>query len=476
MSIDQPQPAWKAPTDPKALRRVARASMVGTALEYYDFSLYAPAAALVFGSLFFPGSSPWLGTLAAFGTYAIGFLARPVGAIVIAHYGDKLGRKMMLLLTLLLMGASTVFIGLLPTYATIGVWAPILLILLRIMQGFGAGAEFSGASLMAAEHSRGTDTKKRARFTSMTAAGTTIGSVIATGVFLLVEQLPREQVLAWGWRIPFLLSALVLVVGMYIRTKVSESPAFEKAESEDLQQQVKDHKKNSLPLRDVWAVPESRRRIRLAFVANWAPFIIGYIGPSFGIAYCVTQLGVSSTVTLTCLMAAYGVRIITIPLFGSLSDRVGRRPMFIASAVSMVLVAFPFFWLLETEEPILIFLALYLSTGVCNDLNLSCQGSYLAELFPTKVRFTGIVLSREFSAAIIGGTVPFVATALVAWANGSFVPVAIYVMVAGVCAAIASARLPETRGIDLDSDAEASDIHIPTAAELHIESGSRSQS
>lgn len=446
--------AAHAPGGIKSVRRVSRASMVGTALEYYDFSLYAPAAALVFGELFFPASSsPWLGTLAAFATYAVGFLVRPVGAIVISHFGDRLGRRSVLILTLLLMGVSTVLIGLLPTYSAIGAAAPVLLVLLRMLQGFGAGAEFSGASLMASEHSSGVHVSRRGRYTSMTSAGTTIGSMVATAVFLLVEQLPREEILAWGWRVPFLLSTVVLAVGLWIRSRVEESPVFEHADAAapDLREQVQLSKAQRLPVTQVLMDPESRRRILLAFVANWSPFIVGYLGPSFGIAYVTKQLGVSTSVTLVTLMCAYGLRILSIPLLGSLSDRVGRRPMFIASALSMVVMAFPFFWLLETRNSFLIFLALYLTSGICNDLNLACQGTYLSELFPTKVRYTGIALSREFSAALVGGTVPFVATGLVAVADGGYVLVALYMIVAGLLAAWASWRLPETKGTDLQA-------------------------
>lgn len=412
-----------------SLRQVVLASVIGTVLEWYDFFIYGAAAALVFNQLFFPSFSDLAGTMAAFGTFALGFFARPIGGIVFGNLGDRVGRKNVLIITLLLMGIATTLIGVLPTFETIGIWAPILLLSMRILQGLGAGAEFGGAVVMAAEYS---PVGKRGLYASLPCTGVAIGLLLSSGVFALVALLPEEQLLSWGWRIPFLLSFLVVILGLYIRLRVLETPVFTEVKETGTQVQR--------PVVEVFRTQP--RNLLVALGARFSENGNAYIIQAFTLTYVAT-MGVSANVALTGVLISGAIGLLTIPAFGALSDLVGRRTVYLGGSVFMVLFAFPFFWMLNTEATVLIWLAIVLANSVGVYSMFAPQAAYFAELFDTRIRFSGIALSRELSAPFAGGIAPFIATALLVW-SGSYWPIALYMMGLGLISAIALYFGPET--------------------------------
>jgi len=398
-------------------------------MEWYDFFLYA-AAALVFPALFFPESEPLTGTLLAFGTYALGFFVRPVGGIIFGKLGDKIGRKTILIITLLLMGIATTLIGVLPTFNQLGLWAAILLLVLRILQGLGAGAEFGGAVIMAAEYS---PQGKRGLYASLPCTGVAIGLLLSSGVFALFSSLPEEQFLAWGWRIPFLLSIVVVAVGLYIRLRILETPVFS---------QVKEtNTEVGMPIVEV--VRSQPRNLLVAIGARFSENGNAYIIQTFTLTYVATQLGMSDNVALTGVLIAAAIGIFTIPLFGALSDRVGRRPVYMFGSAFLALFSFPFFWLLNTETSVLIWLAIVLANSVGVYAMFAPQAAYFSELFDTRVRYSGLALAREVSAPFAGGIAPFIATYLLS-KSGTYWPIALYMIVLALISLVALAFGPET--------------------------------
>lgn len=420
-------------------RRVLLASAVGSALEWYDFFIYGTASALVFGELFFPKLDPSMGTLAAFAAFGVGFVARPLGGLVFGHFGDRLGRKPILVITLLLVGGGTFLIGLLPTYASAGVWAPILLVALRLVQGFGAGAEYGGAVLLAVEHA---PPGKRGFFGSWPPIGVTVGNLAASGVFALFSALPRDQFLLWGWRAPFLLSILVVAVGLYIRVRVSETPVFSAALSE------------KKPLRSPvkHAIRQHPKEFLVVLGARLAENGLGYLFPVFTLNYLTKQLGMPKSTVLIGLTAAYLVSLITIPAFSVLSDRIGRRPVYMGAAIFSALLAFPFFWLVLTQNAILIWIALILALAVGVGGMFGPQAAYFAELFSTRSRYSGFAFARELGSILAGGPAPFVSAVLVIWAGGQPWGVAVYIMVLSLLTAVAIYLGPETYRSDIRAE------------------------
>src|SRR5215211_7349019 len=311
-----------------SLPQVIGASVVGTVMEWYDFFIYAAAAALVFNKLFFPEFSPIAGTMAAFGTYALGFFARPIGGIIFGNLGDKIGRKAILVMTLLLMGIATTLIGVLPTFNQIGIWAAVLLLALRILQGLGAGAEFGGAVIMAAEYS---PQGKRGLYASLPCTGVAIGLLLSSGVFALFSSLPEEQFLSWGWRVPFLLSIVIVAVGLYIRLRIMETPVFSRVKESDTEVRW--------PVLEV--VRSQPRNLLVAIGARFSENGNAYIIQTFALTYVATQLGMSDNVALRGVLISSAIGIFTIPLFGALSDRVGRRPVYMFGSAFLALFAFP---------------------------------------------------------------------------------------------------------------------------------------
>jgi len=404
---------------PNSTRRVVLASFVGTTIEWYDFFLYGTAAALVFNKLFFPTIDPMAGTMAAFATYAVGFFARPLGGIVFGHYGDKIGRKSMLVTTLMMMGVATVLIGLLPTYDQIGVWAPVLLVGLRFVQGFGVGGEWGGAVLMAVEHSRA---GRRGYHASWVQAGVPVGMLLANGVFMLASRMDEAAFLSWGWRVPFLLGVLLLGVGMFIRLKIMESPVFLEAQKEVM---AEEKKKAEVPILTV--LREHPRNVLLAMGARFAENAYFYIFTVLVLSYGSQQLGMSKQGLLNAVLLGSAVQLVAIPVFGALSDRVGRRPVYLGGALFLLLFAFPFFWMVETRQAGWVMVAVVIGL-VGHSAMYGPQAAFFSELFGTRVRYSGASLGYQLASPLAGGLAPLIATALLGWSGGQPWPVALYLI------------------------------------------------
>lgn len=418
------------------LRRVVGASLIGTTIEWYDFFLYGSAAALVFNRLFFPDYDPLVGTMLAFATYALGFVARPVGGIVFGHYGDRIGRKKLLMLSLVLMGVATVLIGLLPTYAQIGIWAPILLILLRLVQGFAVGGEWGGAVLMAAEHG---DAARRGFWASWPQAGVPAGNLLAAGVLALMAALQSEEdFLAWGWRVPFILSALLVIVGWYIRNKVSESPMFE-AELDAAEAPAR------VPAVEV--LRERPKALVLGAGLRVGENISYYILTVFSLTYLVDVAAESRSLALNALLIGAAVQFAAIPLFAALSDRIGRRPVYAFGGIGLAVWAFVMFPLLGSGEPGQIVLALVVGL-VLHGAMYGPQAAFITELFPTRIRYSGVSLAYQLTSIVAGSLAPIIALALYQRYE-SYLPVAIYVGVACAISGLSALAARETRGVEL---------------------------
>jgi MHS family shikimate/dehydroshikimate transporter-like MFS transporter len=416
-------------------RRVMLASFVGTAIEWYDFFLYGTAAAIVFGRLFFPNADPLVGTLSAFGTFAVGFIARPFGGIIFGHFGDRLGRKSMLVYSLLIMGVATFLIGLLPTYESIGVAAPLLLIVLRCLQGIGVGGEWGGAVLMAVEHSQ---SHRRGLSGSWPQAGVPAGLFLSTVVFgALNTTLDEDRFLSWGWRVPFLVSIALIAVGLFIRLRVLESPAFTELQRRGQRQ--------ARPL--MTAVRDYRHRLLLAMGMRVGENGVFYIYTVFVLSYGPMQLDVSRTTMLWAVALAAVVGLVTIPMFGLLSDHIGRRTVYLLGAIFSMLYALPFFALLATRSTPLIWLAVILGIAIGHAAMYGPQASYFSELFGAAVRYSGASLSYQLASVLAGGLAPFIATFLLArWGTTA---VAIYMIALSATSVAAAYAAPETHKREL---------------------------
>jgi len=411
--------------------RVIFAACIGSALEWYDFFLYGTAAALVFGELFFPKGDPIVGTMLAFLTFGVGFVVRPLGGILFGILGDRLGRKPVLVATLLMIGIGTTAIGLLPTFAQIGYWAPFLLVLMRVIQGLGAGAEYGGAVIYLVENA---PPHQRGFWGSFAPLGVSIGNLLAAGAFALVTPLPREDLMSWGWRLPFLASFLLILVGVFVRLRLTETPVYTEAV-------VARGKVEQNP-----AMEALRRHPRNFFVvlgARLAENGLGYLFPVFGLSYVITTLGVPKADALSALMLAFTIELFAIVGFASLSDRIGRRPVYLFGALCGVAFAFPFFWLVGTKEWIWIAAAFIIARAVVTAAMFGPQAAYFAELFPPQRRFAGFAFARETGSLLAGGPAPFLAAYLVS-VTGSWWPVACYAALLSGLTAIAIWAGPET--------------------------------
>jgi metabolite-proton symporter len=381
------------------------ASLVGTTIEWYDFFLYGTAAALIFNKLFFPKIDPVAGTLAAFATYAVGFLARPLGAAIFGHYGDRIGRKSMLLVTLMLMGIPTTAIGLIPTYNSIGYSAACLLVLMRFLQGMAVGGEWGGAALMAVEHA---PAHRRAFFGSMPQVGVGAGLILSSLAMAAVARLPEADFMSWGWRLPFLASVLLLGVGAFIRLRVAESPAF--AELKAGRQQAR------LPVLEVFR--SHGGAVARAAGARMVETTWFYTVATFALSYITQQLGQPKALALNAIVAGAAVSLITTPLAGYLSDRIGARRVFMTGAVLVALGGVAFFNLLATRDSGLLYVAMVMAIGGIFPLLYAPESALFSAQFPPEVRYSGISLSVQLAGAIAGGSAPLVATSLLAAGNG----------------------------------------------------------
>ncbi|WP_405673175.1 MHS family MFS transporter [Streptomyces canus] len=428
----------------RQLRRVALSGLLGTAVEFYDFLVYGTVAALVFGELFFPGADPAVGTIAAFGTFAAGYVARPIGGIVFGHFGDRLGRKNMLLLTMGLMGGASFLIGLLPTYDTIGVWAPVLLIALRVVQGIAIGGEWGGATLMVVEHA---GEKRRGLWSSFTQMGAPLGSLISAAVVALVSTLPKDQFAAWGWRVPFLLSVLLLGVGLFVRLKVVESPLFAEVK--------KDRAESRLPILDVLRRP---RPVLLACCVGIGAFTAQSLLTSYLISYA-TGIGYARPQVLTALTVSAAVALVVLPCASALSDRIGRRPVVLTGAILSAATAFPVLALVDSKSSGALILAVVLGHGISQSLMYGPLGALFSEMFGTKVRYTGASLGYQGATLVGAGFSPMIAGSLVA-SSGNGTPVALLLCGGSLITALTVWFVRETSRTSLTDPAS----ELPTPA------------
>jgi MHS family shikimate/dehydroshikimate transporter-like MFS transporter len=412
-----------------SIRLVTVASMIGTTIEWYDFFLYGTAAALVFNRLFFPNFDPLSGTLAAFGTYTVGFVARPIGGIVIGHYGDRIGRRSMLVLTLVIMGVATFGIGLLPTYAQIGPWAAVALVILRLAQGFGVGGEWGGAVLMAVEHA---PPGARGFYGSWPQIGVPAGLLLSTAVFAWFARLPEDQFLSWGWRVPFLLSVLLVLVGLIIRLRILETPPFTRLKAARTEARR--------PL--VELLQTQRKEVLLAMGARFAENGAFYIYTVFVLVYGTQKVGIARQTILNGVLIAAACALVAIPVCGALSDRVGRRPVYLFGACVTALFAYPLFWLLDTGSTPAVWLALVVALVFAHSPMYGPQAAFLSELFGTRVRYSGASLGSQLSSVVAGGLSPFIATALLPYGRGAL---ASYLIAMAVVTIVAVLVASETR-------------------------------
>src|SRR5689334_22887972 len=424
------------------LRKAVIASTVGTAIEWYDFFIYGTAAGLVFGKLYFPNEAPLVGTLAAFATYFVGFVGRPIGAAIFGHYGDRIGRKATLIATLLCMGIGTFLIAFVPSYASIGIWGAVLLTILRMIQGIGVGGEWGGSVLMSMEWAR--HNHHRGFLASWPQFGVPCGLLLSTGAIALFSDVSGDQFAVWGWRVPFLLSIILVGVGLWIRLGILETPVFQKL--------LDQNKIESAPIVEV-IVKQPKEIILSALLrmAEQAPF---YIFTAFVYAYAVGTLKMDRGFILNAVMVAACVSFFTIPFAGHLSDRIGRKKMYLIGAAVMGVFGFVYFAMVDTAVPALVFIAIVLSL-IPHDLQYGPQAALIAESFTPRLRYSGASLGYQLASVIAGGPAPLIATALFA-AYKSGYAIAIYIALCAVVSLISAAMMPDYTGKDISAEYDAS--------------------
>jgi metabolite-proton symporter len=418
---------------------VAFASAVGTTIEWYDFFLYGVVTPLALNKLFFPNFDPLVGTLLAYITFFVGFIARPIGGVVFGHYGDRIGRKAVLILTLLIMGVATFLIGVLPTYEQVGIWAPIMLLILRVAQGFGLGGEWGGAVLMAVEHS---PAGKRGFYGSWPQIGVPAGLLLSSGMVYLLSYLPENQFFSWGWRIAFLISAVLIVVGLYIRLKVLETPAFNRVKAEK--------KVAAVPVVDLFKTHGKETLLGLG-----ARYIEGVTFNTFGVfavGYIVGTLNLPRQTALAGVMISSALMIITLPIYGMLSDKIGRRKLFAFGGLLIGILTFPAFWLMQSLSPILIWIAIAIPFAIVYPAVYGPQAAMFSELFDTRVRYTGISFVYQFSGIFASGLTPIIATALLPVGGGKPWLICLYVLVVSIISALCVFAMKESHKRDMTVD------------------------
>ena len=390
-----------------ALGQVVWSSVLGSTVEWSDFLIYGTAAALVFNKLFFPNLTPAIGTIAAFGSYATGFLARPLGGAIFGHFGDRIGRKAMLSVTILVMGFGTFLIGCLPTYGQIGIAAPLILVALRVVQGIGIGGEWGGAVLMVIES---VPNARRGYYGSLVQLGYPLGVICSTGVFALVLKLPETDFLAWGWRIPFLLSAILVGIGLFIRLRLAETPAFRRVQQ--------GHAIAKIPLLDI--LTKHRRTFLVAVGLKVSEIAYVSVATVFSINYVTERLGLARSAVLNGLLLAAIIEIFTIPAFSWLSDRYGRKPLFIVGCLFSMAFAFPMFWLFQTRNPVVIAITIAAAVSFGQGIMFGPEAAWVAELFAARLRYSGASLGFQLGAALSGGLTPILASALLLWTGATW--------------------------------------------------------
>ena len=428
----------REPSQKSQLQKVVAASMAGTVVEWYEFFLYASAATLVFNHILFPPSdNPFDAVIAAFGTYAVGFIARPVGGIVFGHFGDKYGRKALLQFSIILVGASTFLMGCLPTFDSIGYAAPVILVVLRFVQGFAVGGEWGGAVLLVAEHA---PKESRGFWASWPQSGVPLGNLLATAVlFILTAVLTDEMFLAWGWRVAFWLSAVIVIIGWYIRTRVSDAPIFQEAQEEVLEEDA-----------GYGVVEVFKRYPRGVFAAMGLRLVENihyYLVVTFTITYLSLQVGIESHEILGLLLGAHAIHAIMVPFIGKLTDIVGRKPPYLIGILLTATWGFFAFPLYDTGEAFMIFIGI-LAGLIFHGLMYAPQPAIMSEMFPTRMRYSGVSVGYQVTAIVAGSFAPIIATFLLR-NTGSSIPIAVYLAIAAAISLVALFFTKETRGVDL---------------------------
>jgi MFS transporter, MHS family, shikimate and dehydroshikimate transport protein len=410
---------------------ILTSSMVGTAIEQYDFLLYGAAAALIFDKLFFPSLDPFIGTIAALGTYAAGFLARPLGGLMFGHFGDRIGRRSILMLTLTLMGVASTAIGFLPTYNSIGVWAPLLLVILRIIQGIALGGEQGGAILIAVENA---PPNRRGLYGAFCPAGSGLGIVLSFGAMSLAASWSGAEFANWGWRVPFIFSIVLVVIGLIIRSNLRETPVFAQIKERGAQARM--------PLLEL--VQKYPRQLFITFGIRLGDIGWATVTVIVTTSYAVMQLGLPKTLVLNAVMMAALIGLVTMPLVGALSDRIGRKPLLYLAGIALAVYAWPYFWLLQTKDPLLVTLAIIVAWGFITPLTYATESAFFAELFETRVRFSGVNAGQQISGILSAGLLPVLSAAALKWTGGDPWPIAAMVVVMAVIILVATALAPET--------------------------------
>lgn len=417
----------KAP-DERAIRRVVISALVGASIEWYDFFLYGVVAGIVFNKLYFPAGDPVIATLLAYTTFAVGFVTRPLGGVIFGHFGDKIGRKSMLVITLMIMGVATFLIGLVPTYAQIGIGAPLLLLLLRVLQGIGLGGEWGGAVLMAYEYA---PKEKRGFYASLPQIGLAIGLCLASGVVALLSSLlTDEQFLSWGWRVAFLLSGVMVIVGMYIRLTIQETPEFAAVKARNAELRI--------PFMDM--IKRYPGNVLKGMGARYIDGVFFNVFGVFSINYLTSTIKISRTDALLGVMAAAVVMVFTIPFFGKMSDRVGRAKVYMWGSIITAVSAFPGFWLMTHSggSTLMIWISIVIPLGIIYASVYGPEAALFCDLFDAKVRYTGISFVYQFSGIFASGITPIIATALIKSGNGEPWQLCMYVLFAGAVSALSA--------------------------------------